>query len=68
MGHHINANLDELPGVLMPLLSPFLGNISWLLFPAKSRRGQGAKTENLGPFALKVVPWPGIKLFLIFKR
>ncbi len=68
MGHHIHANLDELRGLLMPLLSSFLGNKFWPLFPAKSQRGQGAKIENLGPFAVKVGPWQGIKLFLIFQR
>ncbi len=65
-GHHIHANLDDLPGVLKPLLPFFLENIFWYLFPAKSQRFQGAKIENLGPVSVKVGLRSGIKLFLIF--
>ncbi len=66
--HHIHANLNEISGVLRPILSSFLGTEFWILFPAKSQRGHVMKTENLGPFAAKFGLWPGIKLFQIFQR
>ncbi len=59
LGHHIHANLNEISGVLRPILSSFLGTEFWLLFPTKSQRGHETKTENLGPFAAKFVSGQG---------
>ncbi len=66
--HYIHANLNEISGVLRPILSFFLGTEFWLFFTVKSQRGHEMKTENLGPFAVKFGLWPGIKLFQIFQR
>ncbi len=66
--HYIHAFLNEISGVLRPILSFFLETEFWLFFPAKSQRGHEIKTEILGPFAAKFGLWPGIKLFQIFQR
>jgi hypothetical protein len=68
LGHHFQANLNEISGVSWPILSLFLGTEFWLLFPVKSQRGHEMKTENLGPFVAKFGFWPGIKWFQIFQR
>jgi hypothetical protein len=67
-GHYFQANLNEISGVLRPILSLFLGTEFWLLFPAKSQRGHEMRTESLGSFAVKFGLWPGIKLFQNFQR
>ncbi len=64
--HYIQANLNEISGVLWPILSLFLGTELWLLIPAKSQRGHEMRTESLGSFAAKFGFWPETKLFQIF--
>ncbi len=67
-GHYIRANLNEISGVLRPILSLFLGTEFWLLFLAKSQRGHEMRTESPGSFVAKFDLWQGIKLFQNFQR
>ncbi len=67
-GHHIQANLNEISGGVEASSISFSGKRNLVLFSVESQRGHGAKTENLGPFAVTVSLWARIKLFQILQH